>query len=442
MTVQCRTEHGLSTSSPWLVEGLRLFFPVAACHALLSPLIWVAVFVFALPFARDIPASQWHAHEMIFGTYGAALAGFLTSAVPEWTDTPPRRGRALLILLALFLPGRMIGMVGLDTLVGVAALTDLAFLGLLFWYVLKALVDRGSTRHASFAVWVGLFWLIELAVRVAWMAGMTDVAARLLHAALMVFVVFFSLAVARINVAIINLALDPSGETTPYRPHPGRQNLTAGLVALYAGAALAAPDSTVPAYLALAAAAAFFDRLAEWFIGVAVFRTHVLALAAANLFAGAGFLFIGLAGLGAPFAMATGFHVLSVASLGLAVLSVFIIAGLRHTGRTLDLPWQAHAAVVVMIAAGLVRVLPEIGIASFLLGGHYTFSGSLWSLAFAIWLAGFLPLLRHPLDEANVAPADSGDTDRCVAIAPRNDAERTPLNAPAAAPAPPVRQQC
>lgn len=400
MTVRCRSESGPSGSNPWLVEGLRLFFPVAACHAMLSPLIWVALFAFALPFARNIPASQWHAHEMIFGTYGAALAGFLTSAMPEWTDTRPRRGRALLALLALWLPGRMIGFVGFDALVPVATVTDLAFLGLLFWYVLKALIDRGSTRHASFAVWAGLFWLIELLVRVAWMAGMTDVAARLLHAALMVFVVFFSLAIARINVAIINLALDPSGETTPYRPHPGRQNLTAGLVTLHAVAALAAPDSGVPAYFALAAAAAFFDRLAEWFIGAAAFRTHVLALAGANLFAGAGFLLIGLAGLGAPLAPATGLHALSVASLGLAVLSVFIIAGLRHTGRALDLPWQAHAAIIAMIAAGLARVLPEIGIGRFLLGEHYILSAGLWSFAFAIWLAGFLPLLKHPLPEA------------------------------------------
>ncbi|OCK62126.1 NnrS family protein [Bradyrhizobium sp. LMTR 3] len=399
MTSRCLSEPGPTASNPWLIEGLRLFFPVAACHAILSPLVWVALFVFALPFAHDIPVSQWHAHEMIFGTYGAALAGFLTSAVPEWTDTRPRQGRALLALLWLWLPGRVIGFVGLDALVAVAAVTDLAFLGLLFWYVVKALIDRGSTRHASFAVWTGLFWVIELGVRVAWMAGMTDVAARLLHAALMVFVVFFSLAIARINVAIINLALDPSGETTPYRPHPGRQNLTAGLVALYAVAALAAPASTVPAYLALAAAAAFFDRLAEWFVGAAVFRTHVLALAGANLFAGVGFLLIGLAGLGSPLVATTGFHVLSVASLGLAVLSVFIIAGLRHTGRALHLPWQAHAAVIAMIAAGLVRVLPEIGIGTFLLGKHYVLSGCLWSFAFAIWLVGFVPLLKRPLYE-------------------------------------------
>jgi uncharacterized protein involved in response to NO len=396
LTDACRTGDASATASPWLVEGLRLFFPAAACLAVLLPLAWVAVFTFSLPLAHGIPASQWHAHEMIFGVYGAALAGFLTSAVPEWTDTRPRRGKALLVLFFLWLPGRMIGLVGFDALIGVATTADLAFLGLLFWYVLGALIERGSTRHSSFAIWVGLFWALEFAIRLAWLGGMTDLAGRLLHASLMVFLVFFSLAVARINVVVINLALDPSGETTPYRPHPGRQNLTAGLVALYAVVALAAPASAVPAYLALAAAAAFFDRLAEWFIGAAVFRTHVLSLAGANLFAGAGFMVMGLAGLGAPFSPTTGLHVLSVASLGLAVLSVFIIAGLRHTGRPLDLPWQAHAAVILIAGAGLMRVLPEIGIGTFLLGEHYVLSASLWSAAFAIWLVGFLPLLRSP----------------------------------------------
>jgi uncharacterized protein involved in response to NO len=92
---------------------------------------------------------------------------------------------------------------------------------------------------------------------------------------------------------------------------------------------------------------------------------------------------------------------LSVASLGLAVLSVFIIAGLRHTGRPLDLPWQAHAAVILMTGAGLIRVLPEIGVGSFLVGSHYILSASLWSAAFALWLIGFLPLFRHPLKSAD-----------------------------------------
>ncbi len=401
MSETSRPAEAPAAVSPWLIEGLRLFFPVAACHAVLLPLIWVTLLSFSLPFARDVPVSQWHAHEMIFGTYGAALAGFLTSAVPEWTDTRPRRGRSLVLLLVLWLPGRVIGFLGADALIVVAAATDLAFLGVLFWYVLQALIERGSTRHGSFAVWVALFWLMELGIRIAWLAGLNDLAGRLLQTSLMIFLVFFSLAIARINVAVINLALDPSGDTTPYRPHPGRQNLTAGLVALYAMVALLAPTSTVPAYLALAAAAAFFDRLAEWFIGTAAFRAHVLALAGANLFAGAGFTVIGLAGLGAPLSPTTGLHILSVGSLGLAVLSVFIIAGLRHTGRSLTLPWQAHGALVLMTAAGAVRVLPELGIAEALLASHYSISAALWSAAFALWLAGFLPLLKHPLLETD-----------------------------------------
>jgi uncharacterized protein involved in response to NO len=291
--------------------------------------------------------------------------------------------------------------VGFDALIAVATVTDLAFLGVLFWYVLKALIERGSTRHSSFAVWVGLLWFMELAIRLEWFTGAVDISARLLHATLMIFLIFFSLAVARINVVVINLALDPSGTTTPYRPHPGRQNLAAGLVALYTVVALAAPGSAVPAYLALAAGAAFFDRLTEWFIGSAVFRTQVLALAGANLFAGLGFMMIGLSGLGVPLSPTSGLHMLSVASLGLAVLSVFIIAGLRHTGRSLELPWQAHAAVLLMTGAGLVRVLPEIGIGSLLVGPHYVLSALLWSSAFALWLIGFLPLLRHPLQETD-----------------------------------------
>lgn len=105
---------------------------------------------------------------------------------------------------------------------------------------------------------------------------------------------------------------------------------------------------------------------------------------------------IGLAGLDAPLSRNTGLHILSVGSLGLAVLAVFVIAGLRHTGRALSLPWQAHAALILIVGASLVRVLPEIGIGSFLLGEHYALSALLWSTAFAVWLFGFLPILRHP----------------------------------------------
>jgi len=391
--------RGTAVVGPWralTLEGLRLFFPLGALYAILMPLLWVTAYRFELPLASAIPTTQWHAHEMIFGVLGAALAGFLTSAVPEWTDTPRRRGRALLVLAALWLPGRVIGVLGADALVALAAASDAGFLGLLLWYAVAPMIAKRAARHASLAAWLAVLLAGELVVRIAWLAGEWTIGARALYVGVCAFVVLFALALGRINVVVLNLALDPSGESTPYRPHPGRQNLAAAMVTLHLAAVVLAPDSAVGAWLALAAAAAFLDRLAEWFIGRALFVPQALALAAANALAAAGFAAVGLAGLGAPIAVGAGVHLLAVGALGLAVLSVFSIAGLRHTGRALVLPWQARAALALAVLAALARVVPELAGLDPLGGARHVVAALAWSAAFAVWLQGYLPFFRAP----------------------------------------------
>lgn len=402
--MSCAATRGDARIHPLLAEGLMLFFPVAALHAVVSPLLWIAAFGYAPPFAGAVPATQWHAHEMIFGTYGAALAGFLCSAIPEWTDTAPRRGRFLLALLALWLPGRVVGLLGIEALLLPALLTDTAFWVLLVTTVAIPVVTR--RRGGSFLAWLVLLAAAQAAVKVAWWLGDGAFAARLLHGALIAFIVLLSLALTRIGVVVMNLALDPTGETTPYRPHPGRRNLSGFLATAQGVAALLLPDSLVGAWLALAAGAAFLDRLAEWFIGRAAWRSEVLALGAANGFAGLGFLAMGLAALGAPVSPGTGLHLLSVAGLGMAVMAVFVIAGLRHSGRDLLLPRSAHLAFALMALAGAARILPEIVPGFDLPGGHHMVAALLWSGAFGTWLAGFLPLLLTPVrdPEGGVAP--------------------------------------
>ena len=379
-----------------LSEGLRLFFPAAAIHGALWPVVWVVLYAFDLPFSGAVPTSQWHAHEMIFGTYGMALAGFLTSAVPEWTDTPRLRGKPLLILLVLWLPGRLAGLIGADWMIAPAGLADAAFLAVLAVSIALPMIRRRNRNHASFAFWALAMLGLEIAIRLAWLLGDFELSAQLLHGALVIFVVLMALSVTRINMVVINHALDPSGETRPYRPHPGRRNLAGALTALYALSLVALPGSQAPAFLALAAAAAFFDRQAEWFIGTALFRAEVLALAGANFFSGLGLGLLGLVGLGAPFAPATGLHLLSMGALGLAVLAVFTIAGLRHTGRELVLPASSRLAFTLMLCAALVRTLPEIGLGTALLGPHYALASLLWAGAFLAWLSGFLPMMLAP----------------------------------------------
>lgn len=382
------------TERPVFSEALRLCFPLAALHGALWPFLWIVAGNYSLPMAQDIPPSQWHAHEMIFGTFGMALTGFLLSAVPEWTDTAPCRGRALLWIAGLWLPGRIVGIAGADGLSWLAGLFDVAFLLGLVVLIGMPMVARRTLRHLAFLLWPFLLMLMELAVRTGWSSGDFLASARFIEAALCIFVVLFSLSLARINVVVVNLALDPSGTTSPYRPHPGRQHMAGALVTGYMIAMLAVPESAIAAWLALAAGAAFMDRLAEWFVGRAVLRTHVLLLALASFFAGAGFLTIGAVRLGADVPPAAGLHMIAMGSLGCAIMAVFIIAGLRHTGRGLALlPWQALAAAILMVMAVLVRVIPEFAFASFLAPAHHWLGAILHAASYGVWLYGFLPFL-------------------------------------------------
>ena len=383
----------MKAEPPILSEGLRLFFPAAAIHGAIWPVVWVLLYAFDLPLAGNVPTSQWHAHEMIFGTYGMAMAGFLTSAVPEWTNTPRWRGSALLILLGLWLPGRMAGLIGADWMIAPAGLTDAAFLAVLAWAITAPMVRCRNFTHMAFAIWVLAMLGLEIAIRTSWLLGDLALSQTLLQTALIVFVVLMALSVTRINGVTINHAIDPTSETRPYRPHPGRRNLAGALTALYALSVIILPASQTPAFLALAAAAAFFDRQAEWFIGSPLFRAEVLALAGANLLSGLGLAAIGLSGLGFPIALSSGLHILSMGALGLAVLAVLSIAGLRHTGRALRVPWASHAAFILALVAVLVRVLPELGITDFFIGPHYALAALAWAAASACWLFSFLPFM-------------------------------------------------
>ena len=65
------------------------------------------------PILRPLPAaylrgSVWHAHEMLFGYTTAVVAGFLLTAVRNWTNRPTPTGIPLMAMVALWLGGRVL----------------------------------------------------------------------------------------------------------------------------------------------------------------------------------------------------------------------------------------------------------------------------------------------------------------------------------------------
>lgn len=376
-------------------EGLRPFFLLSAVHAALWPFLWVAG-GFALPFDEPLPPTLRHANEMLFGAYGAALIGFVTTAVPEWSNTARLRGRPLFVLAALWAVGRLAGLLGAAPLAPLGAVADLAWLLFLPAYVSWVLWRRRHARLIGMTFWLSALAVAGGATQVAIVVADAELAADALHAAALVYVGLLGLVLARITVPITNLVLDPSKETSPYRPHPGRLNLAPGLVAVALAGWLAGLSPAVTGYLMIAAGAAFLDRAGEAFVGREALRAPLVGPALASLLAGTGLLLVGAARLGAPFPETTALHLVLMGGLGLAVLTVFAVAGLMHTGRRLAFPRTVPAAFSLLVAASALRVLPDLGVMPFPPGPPHFLAAVLWAAAFLLWTWTYWPILSRP----------------------------------------------
>lgn len=379
-------------------EGFRLFFPLAAVYAALWPFLWIVAFGFGLPLADRIPPGLWHAHEMIVGAFGGALIGFITTAVPEWTDTERLRGRVLFGLAGLWGAARCIGLVGAEALSFVGALCDLLWLAFLVGYLVHVSIAKRTTRLVGFVFWISCLFIAEAVTRYAFldMVHRAELADRFVEISGMVFLGILGIALARITVPVTNLVLDPSQETSPFRPHPGRMNLAPALVALLVAAEAWGLSAPTTGYLLIAAGAAFMDRVAESFIGRQIVRAEILALAGSSGLAGLGLMLVGASRLGLEVSPYAGVHLALMGGLGLGVLSVFSIAGLRHTGQALGLVRRTRLALALLVLAALLRVVPEIFPTDFLPGPPFVLVSLVWAAAFLLWLRVYWPSFRNP----------------------------------------------
>ena len=94
--------------SVFLALGFRPFFLLAGFSAVILMATWVVAFVGGIAFSTYYGQIDWHSHEMIFGYTVAVVAGFLLTAVRNWTERPTPAGRYLGAMVALWLLGRIL----------------------------------------------------------------------------------------------------------------------------------------------------------------------------------------------------------------------------------------------------------------------------------------------------------------------------------------------
>src|SRR5262249_1324052 len=137
-------------SAPLWSGGFRPFFLLVGVWGVLAPVAWVAMFAGIAPAPAWLTPSAWHAHEMIFGWAAAALAGFLSTAVPVWTATQPVRGATLGGLAALWVAGRVAMLCAGVLPASFVAPIDVAFLPSLAACLVRPLATQRQRRNWGF----------------------------------------------------------------------------------------------------------------------------------------------------------------------------------------------------------------------------------------------------------------------------------------------------
>jgi len=370
---------GADRGPAWLSAGFRPFFLLAALWAAIGVPIWLAAYAHGYSVGGVLPAMIWHAHEMTFGFGLAVVAGFMLTAIPNWTGRLPVRGAPLAVLACLWLAGRVAMLLSGAVGAPVAALFDLAFPALFFAVVARELVAAGNWRNLPMLGALSLLLagnvLVHLhALGIAYTA---DTGNRLGVATLLLLI---SLVGGRIVPSFTRnwLAKARPGNALPA---PWSVIDRVALAATVAGLAawVFARDWAVTPWLELAAGVALAARLARW-RGLATLREPLLFI----LHAGYGWLALGLALLGAnglypvlPASAAT--HALTVGAIGTMTLAVMTRATLGHTGRGLTADTATRAIFALITAAALLRVGAPLFERAVVLT---SLAGLAWTLAF------------------------------------------------------------
>ena len=340
----------------------------------------------------------WHAHELLLGFALAGAAGFVLTAVPEFTRTPPFGARPVRVLVGLWLLARLgFWFSGWWPMAGlaVAALAQLGLIGGLMALMAPRLLRDPERRHVAFLWALAVLAVVAAGFYVDALRGAAPT--RWLHALVGVWMGLIVIAMSRISMSIVNAGIDAQvaadGQARePYLARPPRRNLALLAIGLFTLAEFVQPGGPVSAWLALAAAAAALNLLNDWHVGRPLMQRWPLMLYAVYGLMALGYALIGVALLGGGFSPSAGLHVLTTGVLGLNIYLVIAIAGYTHSGlEKSDRPWVLWGA-ALLVAAALARASAYAVAPTALMG----LAALLWCAAFALQSAHMLPVLWRP----------------------------------------------
>lgn len=377
-------------------HAFRVFFLLAGLHAALAMALWSLWL--AAPSGAALGAAMdpvgWHAHEMLFGYTVAAAAGFLLTAVPNWTGCPEPRQRTVMILAALWFAGRVVMWLAGMLPAWLVALVDLAFLPALIAVLARGLLPSRRRRDLIFLPLLGVWWLCCLLDHVEFM-GLDTTGTYGRRLAIDVAAVMMVMIGGRIVPTFTRNWLRNRGAPDSIRTEGPLEKVAVGFAFLLLILHALGAWWWLTGIAALLAGVAVLWRLWRW-NGMATLGEPILfVLHVGYGWIGVGFLIEAAALLWDWLPYTTAWHAMTVGAVGTMTLAVMSRAALGHTGRAIVAAPLTSTAYLLVSMAAIVRVFgPLFKPESYL--ALVVSAGVLWSLAFLCFLAVYAPILTQP----------------------------------------------
>ncbi|MBE0436861.1 MAG: NnrS family protein [Methylomicrobium sp.] len=370
--------------------GFRPFFILAGLFALLLILLWNAIYKGELSVQNYYAPNIWHAHEMLVGYSVAVIAGFLLTAVKNWTGQATASGDRLAGLCLLWLYGRILPFYAELLPDFMIALTDFAFLPVLAYSVSQPILRSGHNKSLVFIVLLALMTAANALVHLE----MLDV--------------YESTAMLGLNMLlaiIILMIFVVAGRVFPFFTERGLKGIIAirnpllDVLSIVSAASvfllqMAGISGHILAVSAIAALVVNLVRIAGWHVRQ-VWYVPLLWI----LYIGYGWILLGFA-LSALAAYAIisyslVLHAFTLGGIGVLTLGMMVRVSLGHTGRVMKVSNIIVTAFVLLNLSAFVRVvLPALLPAWY---GQFIYISTLaWLAAFALFVFVYAPILLAP----------------------------------------------
>ena len=377
---------------PFLSAGFRPFFLAAAAWSALSMAGWLPLLTGEIDLPSRFDPLSLHIHEMLFGFVMAAIAGFLLTAIPNWTGRPQLAGTPLLALAVLWLLGRFV-CIASGLLPGwVAPVVDVAFPVALAAVAARELFLAGNARNYALLVPIILLAIGNLLTHLQTLdvAVPIGIGWRLSMAAILVLIAVIG---GRIVPSFTRNWLGARGLTVPpsiaWLEHASRIVL---IVALLAWVFLT--DSRPVGIALLIAAALHLARVVRWRGQATAPEPLLLILHIGQLWLGIGLVLLGLSMVWDAIPPAAAIHALTAGTMGTMALAVMTRATLGHTGHVLHADTTTDIIYALVNAAAVLRVAAAFTVDAQM--NLLTASAAAWITAFALFIAHYGPLLVAP----------------------------------------------